>query len=812
MSGYVNPDRGGWTELRVHGVSGTPPANMLQHPQVQRVAGDAAAGFYRRSWEDVRVARDHDNKEHRLEAYSWGGLTAGSGQRALWLLLTPFLLVNVAFWAMPYHARKRDPLRRRSVRRVGEAVLRLYALSITLTLVLATVSVSMNLLGWQCVQPAWSCSDRYSWLGFLDTLQLPGRRLAVSALVPLAVVILLWGLARKTWADLESTPVEAASPEDLRTPLEDRRMWNGTEPVRKLRAVHVTAAISTVGLFLIAPLVRSRRDAPVDIVLAAIVALLAVSAILACLRGMTDRPTPSAPPSRRRDWYALLPWLAVTATLGATWLLVQPDAAVTAVAAGGGGLPWFGRAAEGLFAVQAILLLIMFVLVAFMARWRPPAEEITGSGRKGEAVSAPAAWGGLGAVVFMLGAVVLAGGFASGLGLRVADLLGTASPEPHQGHTLVLPYGYFWTAAATVVVAAVALVLVAVSFISIRLTTKPAFTEHVQGTYEQVNPSMLPDGSTTSANDLRRGWQIARQWARASLTNVGETLVGIFVLATVLVIAAGLGGYIHNRLWVNDHLRPMVTIGTFLVSAFVLATLYVGWQAYRHLAIRRTVGILWDVGTFWPRAVHPLAPPCYTERTVPDLIHRISYLGRKPDQDKADQGRVVLSCHSQGSVIGAAVVMQMTFHESSRVALLTYGSPLRRLYARFFPAYFSCQALLRTGGFLLGPLGPRQGTGPAQRSTWPWRNLYRRSDPIGDPILFDYAATAVPPTAPVADVISGDNNDVDRQLVDPVFAKADGDRVYPSTCGHFDYFADPAFDVSIQIIRQLRDVQPDVTA
>jgi hypothetical protein len=99
VDGYVDPGRGGWTELRVHGVSGTPPDRMLQHPRVRRVAGDSRAGFYRRHW--THRASALDTAADRVEAYSWGGLTAGNGGRALWLLLLPFLLVNVAFWALP---------------------------------------------------------------------------------------------------------------------------------------------------------------------------------------------------------------------------------------------------------------------------------------------------------------------------------------------------------------------------------------------------------------------------------------------------------------------------------------------------------------------------------------------------------------------------------------------------------------------------------------------------------------------------------------------------------------------------------------
>lgn len=195
MGGHVNRDGGGWTELRVHGVSGTPPERMLAHPHAVRVAGDAEAGFYRRQWEAKQTSAD--TADERLEAYSWGALTAGRGQRALWPLLTPFLLVNVTLFALPYAGA--DDQRKVS-RRTAEAVQRLFALLITLALVLSVVLVSMDFLGWQCVRQKRDCTDGVSWLSFLSWpwLRLSGRRIAVTAVLPLAVVALLWWLANKT--------------------------------------------------------------------------------------------------------------------------------------------------------------------------------------------------------------------------------------------------------------------------------------------------------------------------------------------------------------------------------------------------------------------------------------------------------------------------------------------------------------------------------------------------------------------------------------------------------------------------------------
>lgn len=47
--GYDTPaDLTGITELRVHGVSGTPPAAMLQFPVPEQVVPGRLTGFYRR--------------------------------------------------------------------------------------------------------------------------------------------------------------------------------------------------------------------------------------------------------------------------------------------------------------------------------------------------------------------------------------------------------------------------------------------------------------------------------------------------------------------------------------------------------------------------------------------------------------------------------------------------------------------------------------------------------------------------------------------------------------------------------------------
>jgi hypothetical protein len=849
VTGYLNDDRGGWTELRVHGVAGTPPERMLQHLQVRRVAGDARAGFYRREWDTAAVSRD--TPAERLEAYSWGELTAGGAQRALWLLLTPFLLVNVAYWALP-HVETDGRFGHRAVRRVAEAVQRLFALSITGTLVLATVLVSMDFAGWQCVRPGGGCTRQVSWLGFLNWpgLGLPGRRVAVTAVVPLAVVGLLWWLANKTWAALESAPVPGAEPDPHQSPLEDRRIWNGVGPVRRLRAVHVTAGLSFIALFLVAPV--AGRDGggavpllgggaaalapggpapgwrlPAQLLLAGVLGLIAASVLLVCLPAMSDRERPGAVVVvRRQDLYTVLPWLAVGLNLLAAVVAWQPGAGPAGTVAGAdpttvagpGQLPWFAATVQILLEVQIGLLVVMLALLLALRRFAPAQPRPRSAAPDAQPLDVRPAWGGLTTAVLMLMSLVLAAGFAAGMGLRIADLLGDPTPGGGGERAVVVPMGYFWAAALAVPLAVVVLLVAGAGVLLLRREAGRVLLDQVIPAYPDadVAAALATPDEPGHAAILRRARQIAVTWARAVISNVGQRLGGIFVLLVLAIVGTGLAGYLLDPEWIYVHAHWTVTVGTFLVGGFTLGLLYVGRQAYLNPGFRRTVGIVWDIGTFWPRAAHPLAPPCYAERTVPELINRIGYLG--------DTGRIVFSCHSQGAVIGTAVMMQLTYEQSSRVALLTYGSPVRRLYARFFPGYFNTDALLRCGASLLGPPQPGDGTDPETRRRWPWRNLYRPSDPIGGPVLFGYPAQerapapadhppapADHPPAPAGDSTEDagqrdpdDNDDIDRQLVDPLFARRDGDICYPSTCGHSDYFRDPAFARSVATVRRLR--------
>ena len=188
----------------------------------------------------------------------------------------------------------------------------------------------------------------------------------------------------------------------------------------------------------------------------------------------------------------------------------------------------------------------------------------------------------------------------------------------------------------------------------------------------------------------------------------------------------------------------------------------------------RPFELLWDLICFLPRAGHPYGPPCYAARSVPEIQGRIiDWL--RPDGQEADERRVIISPHSQGAVLGVAVVLSMCSwtvnrRELSKVAMLSYGTQLRPYFGRFFPELLGPIATggrpcLRPSLFHPDPWlkqviidQPNPHRGPSQQPPQPdtltvktalsssrevgygsarcvtrWKNLWRRTDFIGFP-------------------------------------------------------------------------------
>jgi hypothetical protein len=358
---------------------------MLENPHVTSVSGDSTAGFYRRIWlggepSPSLTYADIPN-ERRREAYSWGGLTSGAGSRALWMLLLPFMLANVAFWMYPTATLPPDqePRWRSPARDFAAALQRLFSLSLTVALTLSAVDVATDFAGWQCGGSR-ACVAQNSFLHFftLSFFRQPGHRLALATVIPVAVVALLWLLGQKSWNAYErlQPPKRDGVPDKDRsaTPsIGRRRMWNGAEPVRRMRSLHVCAGFATAGIFLMAPLTSgSHGGLGVTILLVVMFVALAGPVVALLVPGLWRRQDPAGGTANeeprlspdRRDLWRWLPWasLALVAAGAAVALFANAGPAISA-----GPLPWLSNFLGWLLLTQIALLVLTVLIVSAVA-------------------------------------------------------------------------------------------------------------------------------------------------------------------------------------------------------------------------------------------------------------------------------------------------------------------------------------------------------------------------------------------------------------------------------------------------------------
>jgi hypothetical protein len=252
-------------------------------------------------------------------------------------------------------------------------------------------------------------------------------------------------------------------------------------------------------------------------------------------------------------------------------------------------------------------------------------------------------------------------------------------------------------------------------------------------------------------------------------------------LAIALIACSATG----NPPWRHGFLRPFATVGMYVALGLGLGLVLLFSRVRTSEGTRKAVGVLWDLTTFWPRAAHPLAPPCYAERVVPELRTRVDWaLHYTPSPDGPDLragNHVVLSGHSQGSVIVCAVLSRLPDADLGRIQVITYGSQIRALYGRIFPAVFGpdqigyqpTAAITRISrAFPDAPDEPDAAPPEAPAPVWEqwpgslverlvrcggaWVNLFRRSDPLGFRVFSDRDAEPDRYVPEVPDVVVGD--------------------------------------------------------
>jgi hypothetical protein len=255
--------------------------------------------------------------------------------------------------------------------------------------------------------------------------------------------------------------------------------------------------------------------------------------------------------------------------------------------------------------------------------------------------------------------------------------------------------------------------------------------------------------------------------------------------------------------WLHGLVSAESLIG-LLASAVLVALLRADFSDQ---SSRRSVGVIWDVATFWPRAAHPFAPPCYAERAVPELVDRLRVLtGTVPERDddpawqqirahernEGDSpvipaGPVLLTGYSQGSIIAPAVVAQLPDPTLARVALLTLACPASRLYGRAFPAYFGKDSLRTLAALLQVTVPAADVADQSWRRGFTggrWKNLVRPTDYIGSYVFRKPGpAAGAEPTA----IQPG----VDQPCWDPVSLAADIDPTPPVIHRHTGFWPDP---------------------
>ena len=808
------------TELRVHGVAGSDGPTMLEHPQAVQVAGDTVTGFYRR-WSPDGQGRL--SVPWKLEAYSWGGLTEAPLASASWLLLAPFMMYNVAYFMLPPQATGASPstggmpvshLPRDRRQWIAQVALRLLALAATVQFVSAAASVLLSTVAWQAA----GLPDLLlpSWMGWYAGWT-AGWRVALALAAVAVIVALLWWVSIWTASKYEARISTARPTLNAAWPLTQPGFWRGKRLVDRQGTLHVAAACASLALIAALPPGQSGAARWAAVALSAAVLAAAVISVASPLadRYEINVVHEGKPPGSRADAWC---WGVLAAALAAL---------VTAALVSGftdrlshrqtGALPGLTGFLAVLLVVQAALFIVLMVSVAVLAR-RARAASRDNAASLGPAADVPPYLGGnLATLVTLLG-LMLGGLLSAVINIGGARLLGEPVPSGFRFGTtlppdaLAVPWPVYALAAAPVGlllggIAAALLVWFRYRDRCNQFGQRAGKNRSdVAAAYADLTAGAPGHNGDDREYDRNRG-AIAKAWAigliaddagLATVLAVGGSLV--LVLAAELFAATDVGS--AGQLgaaggWVGG-LASLVALVGILVAGWLVGLLR---QAYSDSAKRKTIGALWDVGTFWPRAVHPLAPPCYAERAVPEVVDRIRLLtghittkpddvaylhalAGQPDLERTSRltlpyGPLLLTGYSQGAAIAPAVIAQLPEDVLPDVALLTLACPARRLYGRAFPAYFGPVQLAELARLLDAKI---TGEAPMLGQHGRWKNLRRRSDWIGSWVFAEPL-----PRLSEADL----SHNIDQPCWDPVILVPDANPTPPTPHRHSQWWQDP---------------------
>lgn len=713
-----------WVELRVHGVSGTPPESMLDFDRVKQVAGDEFGRFFRGFREDGTELRGGDG--HTVEAYHWGKYTSASWSQALWLLLAPFGLVNAAqFMLQPPTTGGKAKF----CHAVAGAMLRLVALALTGLFVFGAAVVTMDLWAWQSVAPT---------RGYEDQL------IAIVALLaPVAVLVGCYRLGSSQLVAMDhrdedgKTPPEAPTMAGWPPPtgLVRPGFFGGDPDAPALGRLHLGAGLAVVALLGLWP----GRDTGGGAVRVAfwltVLLLILIAAVVVILgdpeksatvklnnwldnlrrwwHGVGPRRGSKSPVSRAASSCAVLAAVSILAAL--TYRGFNPPVGMDV------GMPYPGvdRAGYVILLVAAVALLVLVLSNLGLVLL-----ERNASARRDVKRFAPYARGFACTLVTAQG-FFLGVGFVGAFAVVAAKALGT-SPESTAGPSrvggveapeLLSRIVYSWG------LSSVATIFLVIYCGGCWKRSRHRLKERVQVAFTRSDGVRMPSRWVSHT--------ATAIWAARLKNSV------VAIIATYVVIGTVSTVYTVIELWPTGQttdeltgilsvLSPSVAegngrtevflwIGTLTLTGLALGLVTLGRTALLGESTRRGVNVLWDVIAFWPRSAHPFVPPAYSQRAVPDIEKRITW-----HLDPVRHRHLVLCGHSQGSLLSFAALLRRAQHHSlADIGLVTFGSQLQIMFSRAFPAYVNYATI----DWLFVKLDGR------------WRNLYRDTDPLAGPVL-----------------------------------------------------------------------------
>lgn len=728
-------------ELRVHGVSGTPPRNMLYTDPLVAVFDlppDVEVDKHVRIYE---LPGDRLAVGPNVTAFHWGGLTSGSWLTALWVLLLPFSFANIAGWT----ARRRGPWQVTAVRVFG---LLLTGVFLNLALI-ASVDVY-----WQWVTGAESTAPAlfrdnpnvfagvmFLFLGWLwwGLVSWASTRSHFSVQTGRDRRRLLWRPDPDSLLDDRGPQGDDAWRDPAGTELTDPAMWDAHPILHRLRRIHFgfgylilafTAVAATdtglafggFGLF----------DVPTALVLLALV----VSGATLVTTGTKKGPAGGLI-RRLTAWHSLVGAGALVigsvavmlsdiddvSTVG-HWPHIRDTSAFLLVLCVASLVVIFitaGKTSAGAATLGTLFGVIMGAAFAFIV------DDIIETSLEIEGLN----WAAVAILIWLL-VVLLA------LVFMVARRARSRGNLREAIHDLTGNLEALWV---IVPVAALGLALVVAQQRCVPDSTANLFSRCIQD-------GTLPAVPTLSVRVFVWVMFAAIVLVVAYLLwTTGRRTMALLVPVAALAIFTFLrfSGFTIGGIDLSfeDVTATARTVAIVLPAGLILTRMISGLRGSAE--VRRGTGVIWDVIMFWPRWYHPMAPPSYGPHAVERLRQEIERLQNTPVDDPAPEGNqpVILSSHSQGTVISVIALALMTgaTHDGDRdtyrlqhpealhrLGLLTYGCPVGHLYDRYFPSlgFTNLSAALAEG------LGVGRGTAPGRGR---WTNLHRATDPIGGPLL-----------------------------------------------------------------------------